>query len=275
MPNLNPDSYDFQIIDGTYYPIPNKEYVKIKKNHALQEFFTALFQKYGFGNEAYKWVGFIPHEIADKMVAKGDMLTESRLGNGLLHGKVSHMLQRLLLLYGIKNREITLDNNISINDIFNGLVTIKEHNKERTVWGVVRDTRVFGSVSFTDPHRLSSVIMHDGKALGISTLSDYLIDTFCNGLIHLVHAYQQNCDFSDLDLPTFIEYLQDMQSALFDIPSAVSKNSIKAEILAGNLEKESENDSYGCVKKYYKTNNFVPKSYMELEPSQFNSSSMS
>lgn len=261
-PSLDPHSYEFKIIDGTYYPIPKRNYVKIDKYHALQEYLVILFNKNNIAKRAYKWIGFIPNEIANEMVVNGDMLTEDRLGTGLLHGKLTHMIQRAILIYAIENEEIQLDD-ITINDIFHALVTMNKHNENSKLWVTVQDTRDLGIVTFTDPHRLGSVIMRNGDELGINALSDSLIDTFCNGLMHLLCAYKKHQSYSYLDLNTFVDYMNDMGSGTF-FANFVTKNSIKTEICKGTINDEDETFSYehACVPKSYSSNiNFEPRRF--------------
>lgn len=262
-PTLNPDSYDFKMIDNTYYPIPKDKhkYVKLNKSHALQEYLTALFNQYDLGKKACKWIGYIPHEIADAMVTDGDMLTESRLGSGLFHGKLAHMLQRAILIFAIQNKEIALKK-ISIKDIFNGLVSINEHNEKNKLWMPVRDCRVIGMVSFNDPHRLGSVIMHEGKKLGMRALSDSLIDTFCNGFLHLLDAYHDNQNFGHLDIDTIIGHMDDIETALFDIPPFLLQAAIKLE--KGSIRSDALEDGteYAIVPKHYDV-------YINFEPRKF------
>lgn len=250
-PRLNPDTYEFRIIDGTYYPVPKESYVKLEKCHALQEYLMALFNKYDLAKRAYKWIGFIPHKVANKMISKGDMVTESRLGTGLFHNKLAHMLQRALLIYAIENGDIQL-NGIAIRDVFKGLVTLKCYKSDQKIWMAVRDTRNFSVVSFTDPHRLGSVIMHDGKDLGIDALSDSLIDTFCNGLMHLLKAYQKYNYFEPLKLNNFIDFISDLPTAKFDSPLFILEDSIELEIIKGSISRgEVENLDYACIPKHY------------------------
>jgi ankyrin repeat protein len=262
-PSLDPDSYEFRVIDRTYYPVPKENYVKLKKCHALEEYLMALFNKHGLGKNAYKWIGFIPHKIADAMVANGDMLIEDRLGSGLFHGKLSHMLQRALLIFAIENDEINLKN-ITIDDILNGLVTINQHNNDHKLWMPVRDTRHYGDVSFTDPHRLGSVIMRDGRELGMTALSDSLVDTFCNGLTHLLAVYQKNTYFAQMDLDQFVEYMDDMLLALFDIPPYVLQDSLNREIKKGRIPENDVKASqrYAVIPKHYAVN-------QDFEPQRF------
>lgn len=264
-PKLNSKSYHFTSIDGTYFPIPNAHYNKLLKHHALQEYLVSLFKKYGLAENAFKWIGFIPHEIANEMVKKGDMITESRLGEGLFHNKLAHMLQRAILIYAIKNGEVRL-RGISIKEVFSALVSwTHAKDQESKLWMPVLDTRVFPFVVFTDPHRLGSTIMINGKKWGIRALSDSLIDTFCRGITHLINAFRSNIHFSQLDLDQFVDMMQDVETRLFGAyPLHVTQYAIQREIEKKVIDNESDilNSKYACIPKFYDVKkDFKPRSF--------------
>ena len=117
---------------------------------------------------------------------------------------------------------------------------------------LVRDSRNFGAVTFTDPHRLGSVVMHDGKKIGIDALSDSLTGTFCDGLFHLLNTYQKYNYFEPLNLTNFIDFMSDLPTAQFDTPPLLFESSIKQEITKGTITREEvEGGDYACIPKNY------------------------
>lgn len=221
-PALDPSSYDFQVINDLFYPIPKEGYQGICKKSALQELLITIFRKYGLAKNAYKWIGFIPHGQADAQMRQGDFSVESRLGTGLFHGKLSHMIQQLILIFAIEEGEIdrTFDtlgetHTLSMADIIDGFISLETDDGSENLWSQVRDTRTFDKILFSDPYRLNSVIMHDGRAFGCNILADSMIDTFCKGYIKFKAVYCQSTPFSELGLDEFTQHMDDLLLYLF------------------------------------------------------------
>lgn len=182
--SLNPESYHFVEFDGLRYPVANRNQETFDKHHALEEFLIALFKKYGLAEHYYKWLGFIPTVTADHMMENGDFVTEDQRNFiGLLHGKLSHMLQLAILIYALEDNKINRaygGKELSLKDILENFVRYSDH-KGTKLWQVIRDNRNRHAVTFGDPFQISSTIMADGKKLGLSAISDYLIHSFCKG----------------------------------------------------------------------------------------------
>jgi hypothetical protein len=193
-PTLERDDIVFERIEDKFFPIPSSESFKgIKKYSALQEFLSGLFQHDGFGYEAAKWIGFIDANVADPFVQAGNFFTEERLGEGLFHGKISHMLQWAMILYMMKDgcfsvpyQENGQNKNLTIKDVISHLVIIKTIG-DQNIWQQLLD--MDGTHRFTFPHYLNSLIMLFGRTLKMPHLSDYLTDTFCKGFIKLLHTH--------------------------------------------------------------------------------------
>lgn len=242
LPVVDQDAYAFKTIDNTTYPIPTQHFsdLHLHKKSALQRVLIALFRKYGLAKHAFEWIGFIDHTIADQMVREGDFFKENILGPGLFHGALSHMLQQAIFIYAIENNEINLNysiddqSKISIQDMLAAFVNIKTRENE-TVWASIRDRRSFKNVSFADPHRLSSIIMRDGKQLGLSILADSLIDSFCKGYLKLLKAYENISPVLKQTPETFAIQINDVMSHIFGTPQnllnyAIAKKTEKVPI---------------------------------------------
>ncbi len=268
---IDPNTYKFYVIDGTYYPIPTEGYKGFKKDSALQEFLTLLFLEYGLAENAFKWNGYIPNKVAGKMLKNGDFITESRVGSGLLHGKLSHMLQQAIIIFAIKHGEVDLTfsindkaGKITIKDILSAQITKLQHDTSSNLWMSIRDTRNYSKISFSDPHRLTSVIMYDGKRLGMSALSNYLIDTFCKGYLKYLIALRKN-GFPHLDVYTLADKLNDMQIALFSTPAYLLNHFLREDLDKERKVVDSKEGNYSVIRKSYKINNkFKIKPFFEI-----------
>ena len=90
-------------------PIPNEQFASQHKNNLLDKFLVSfLKEKFGLAKHSYQWIGFIPHDIADKAVKNNDYIKESIYGVGLFHGALSHMLQLVIYLIAIEKDDIDL-----------------------------------------------------------------------------------------------------------------------------------------------------------------------
>ncbi|CAM2872505.1 ankyrin repeat domain-containing protein [Legionella worsleiensis] len=272
-PLLNNQEYDFVLIEDLYYPVPKADYQPMKKNKALQELLISLFRKYGMAEYAYQWIGFVPNEIADSQVKQGDYVFEGGYGTGLFHGKLSHMLQRVILIYAIEHGEINMTfeynqsrHTLTVKDILEGLVSIITQNGVKA-WNLVKDLRTYHYIEFSDPHRLFSSLMYEGRTIGCSALADCLTDSFCSGLIRYYHAWKKNTFFSDLDILAFIKQQDDLTLERFSpLPEL-----IQAELIEKSHKRQVEinavtySEGYGLICKNYQPNErFVPDSFHGL-----------
>jgi hypothetical protein len=140
--SVDPSTFRLTEINGIKFPIPNDDYPKIKKGSALQSFLVSLFQSVGLAKKCYKWTGFVPEDISNKMIANGDFFKEDRFEAGLFHGTYSHMFQLVILIYAIQSGEIALDyregdktHKLTIKDILEAFVSNHIlHNKNELPW---------------------------------------------------------------------------------------------------------------------------------------------
>ncbi len=200
LPTLDKEQFDFRVMAKTYYPLPreNSMFTKHsrtapyhKKHSALQEFLLLLLRKHGMGDRAIKWLGFVPRQLANEHVADGNLILEGKYNSvSVLHGALPHMLQLAIMIYAIEAGDISLhyeENGVigclTVNDLNRSQVSIPSvRHPNASIFADIRDNRYFNRVSFVDPHRLVSVIMHDGEALGMTALSHYVTDSFCKSI---------------------------------------------------------------------------------------------
>lgn len=183
---LNANNYEFIEVDGLFYPVAKDNQEPFKKHHALEEFLICLFRKYGLAEKFYKWTGFVESSIASQMMKNGDFAEEDQqLLFSLVHGKLSHMLQLAILIYALEDGKINIhygnENKLSLKDILATFIDEKDF-LGAPLWLRTRDVRSYSDAVFSDPFRLTSTLMHEGKKLHLSALSDYLIHSFCKGI---------------------------------------------------------------------------------------------
>lgn len=217
--------FTFKDIGNTWYPVPDKNYRGNKNHGTLSQYLLVLFRKHGFGDRAVKWLGFIEREAADEMVRRGDFISEATFGApGLLHGKLSHMIQTAILIFAIENGEIDLEYEengrkakLTVGEIIASQVDRSSGRMLAGIWEIVRDTRVYDEVRFGDPHRLQSVLMRDGESLGAKELSHYMINSFCKAFLKSHHATSMY--ISDLGgVNDFADQLNDLAPNGYNIP---------------------------------------------------------
>jgi hypothetical protein len=208
--DADPSQYTFKVIEGIYYPIPHPVsrfashdavYTYHKKYSALQEFLLLLFRKHGLGEHAMKWVGHIPQRFADRSVEAGDLTFESKYsGASLLHGKYTHALQTAIMIYAIEAGEISIDyfekgaeRRLTVRDILSSQVMLESKRmKGARLWEDLRDKRCTTRVTGYDPYHFSSFIMKHGSAQGFPSLANYLIDSFCKGILQYYVAIKSH-----------------------------------------------------------------------------------
>ena len=279
-PKVNRDNIVFEKINGVDYPIPTSDYTGIKKNSALQECLSSILNARGLSKKTYKWIGFIPHEIADEMVKQGDFVVECRLGTGLFHTKTAHMLQFVLLIYAIESNKIPVKyrekskiKSISALDILQALITekIQTNTQSYSLWSIVFDSRK-DNCAFTDPFRLGSMLMLYRDTWQIEALSDALVDTFCKGFIRLVSTLNESNPSLQLTHTCVIAQLNDMELESFSQLSLYN-DSIKKETQRTDghniLQQPAPGARYAIVEKKYVTNpSFQPLRLTSFFPEQ-------
>lgn len=220
---VDDDEYEFKIADRTEFAIP-KQHSRYfgdntppcsQKHSALKEFLLLLLRRHGMGDDAVKWVGFVPAEFADATIQSGNLVLESGIsGATILHGVYSHMLQLAIILIAIEKKMIPLSYKIygphveiTAAEIVASQTTLK-NKSNRPIWMAMRDTRYINEITFVDPHRLNSYIMYYGKRFGMRTLSSYLIDSTCKNMAKMYrNIASEHQTIHDFGLFTFIEIL--------------------------------------------------------------------
>lgn len=271
LPGLDPESYQFEMIDGLSYPIPNERFVGIHNRKSLPEFLILLLNKYHLAKNAYKWVGLIPVGVAKEMFAAGEFITEDPIGHTLFHGKLSHMLQYAIIVYAMEHGVIHRDYmangkraNITMADILN---TLGNHLKLREE---VLDIRYPETISFSDPFRMNSIIMEKGEQLQCKFLADYLINSFCKGINKRFEACKNIYNLPINDMTLFSEQSKDFVIESFtDTPQSI--NYAKQRELNKKTEGASKNKSsffYAEGEKYAVVHKeFNP--YSQFSPNSF------
>ncbi|MGQ3892503.1 hypothetical protein [Legionella sp. CNM-4043-24] len=262
-PVLNSNMYQFIQIDDLYYPVPDPEYQPLQKNKALPELLIAILRQYGMAGKVSQWIGFVPNAIADSQVKQGDFVFEGEYGAGLFHGKLSHMLQRVILIYAIEQGEIDLSfeydrvrHTLRIQDILEGLVSMDTNDGIRA-WTTVQDMRTTTHVEFSDPHRLFSILMHDGRSIGCAALADSLIDSFCKGLRRYYQAWKKNTPFTEVEMAEFLRHQEDLTLETFNLMPAL----IRAELEETSRKRQLQIDAIAHSEKYA----LIPKNYQPRE----------
>lgn len=182
--------YTYQIINTIMYPIPTDNYQKIDKDGLLTQLLLKILQTADMGHRSTKWFGFIPANDANESIRQGHLFVESQFGIGTLHGKYSHMIQWVMLIYAVDMGYIKLPKDITPKSIIQTLVTEKSDDGEAYLWQHVLDRMIPNFYSFADPYRLTSLLATGSLGDDCATLEVYLRDSFCDSLMQWVKAYQ-------------------------------------------------------------------------------------
>jgi ankyrin repeat protein len=249
-PLLDLNSVRFMPIDGYYYPIPRPHYQKINKQHSLQEFFIFIFRQYGLAEKAYKWIGFLPDQIGNKLIKQGIFFTEDQLGSGLFHTKIAHMVHWAILLYWMKEQKI----NFNMQDIFAKLVSCKFGN--RNIWVPLFDTNERDSLSFHGPHTMMTFVMKYGEQAGYRELQHYAIDTFCNGIKKLLTTLKSYPAYAQLNLDQLVSKADELELRLVSFDAATKYSLEQEKKKSSVFYIVNEEKGYGVVEKTYHPNLF-------------------
>lgn len=182
--------YTYQIIDAIMYPIPTDHYRKINKGGLLTQLLLKILQTADMGHRSTKWFGFIPADDANESIRQGHLFVESQFGIGTLHGKYSHMIQWVMLIYAVEMGYIKLPKDITPKSIIQTLVTEKTDNGEEYLWQHVLDRLIPSAYFPSDPYRLISLLSTGSFGDDCATLEVYLRDSFCDSFLQWVKAYQ-------------------------------------------------------------------------------------
>lgn len=220
-PMIARECYEVKVINGIPFPIPTDAYRLHKKYRGLQIVLINLLRQHNLGSQAFKWLGFIPEEIANASYRNGDFVTDVRLTNGLFHGKLTHMLQTAILIYAIQQGLI---NTVYVEDGVKKHLTVLEILQASldqrspdgaTLFARSRDYRHYNEISFGDPYCFNSIVMLEGRNAGIGELADFMIDSFCHGFCNFKDLYAQKLqknisnaeladEMGDIDMKTFV-----------------------------------------------------------------------
>lgn len=290
IPKLDEKEYQVQCHDRTLYPIPGDNYKKTcfpKKNSALQRTLYRMMRDTGLVKiPPQKWVQGIPREESKKYLRQNVFFVEDRSDpTGLLHGKVSHNIQRLLIYLAIKRNLVNIpvgDFHITMEDLFSSFMDkqyAKQHKKS-LLWMELLDTRMFSYVTLTDPHRLPSLLMTSDKRSQFRLLSDCMIHSFCNGVVEIseiLNHYHSAGDKVKIWTPKKVwdRMLSCMSTEYFfdfslNIQFRESKKGYQSIISRGTRSKEK--NAYIILEKNYtdqedsKKQIAEPGAYVKVEP---------
>ena len=182
--------YTYEIIGTNRYPIPSQHYRKINKDGLLTQLLLKILQTADMGHRSTKWFGFIPTSDANESIKQGHLFVESQFGIGTLHGKYSHMIQWVMLIYAVEMGYIKLPNGITPKSIIQALVTEKTDDRSSYLWQLVLDRLITSHYSFCDPYRLTGLISTGFFGDKCATLEVYLRDSFCDSFLQLVKSHQ-------------------------------------------------------------------------------------
>lgn len=269
-PVLDRSHLQFTQIEDLYYPVPGPGYQKINKTHALTELLLSIFKQHGLSEYIIKWIGFVSPEEAEKHVRNGYFTVDGTYGFGPMHGKLSHMLQRVILIYAVECGDINLSfdfngtkQTLHILDILKGLVDLKTKD-DKIVWGYVMDVHVANYIEYCDPFRLLSFIMKEGRTTGCRALSDSLTDSFCKSFIAYHETYRAHTPFPELDVAEFIRHLDDLTLTSSSPRPALIRAEVQKAIKKGqiNITEPPDAETYAMTSKcLHPDADFIPETY--------------
>jgi hypothetical protein len=257
-PQLDHHGFDFKPINRFYYPVPKQgQYQGIKKQSALQEYLMGLFHQYGMGNQAAKWIGFIPKENAEAWINEGHFFMEERLGEGLFHGKLIHMIHWALIISLHQANVLKVDyhedgqvKKLTPKEIITHLVK-KQTVEGELLWNIVIDGGEQNA--FNLPYALYTFIMHQGRKHNMQALSDSLIDTFCKGYVQLYHTHNKHMKINK-SWDDFYELIKDQHISTFHIYRALLSYARRKEEAKGNIATTAPLMNSYIAKREYQVN---------------------
>ena len=264
-PQLAANKYDFKLINGYEYPIPNENFGEgLTKLSLLQEFLMIfLRQTAGWGkkNTALNWLGHIPNELANKLLLadSGTFVTEGRLNEGLYHGKLSHMLQFAVIAVAIQDNFIS---NVTLHELIDFAIQHDEYASKNKIWLSMFDWYSISRFTLSNPFALHTLLMRHGHGeLNTPSIATYLIDTFCKGFNRLVQMeYQNNHSISK---NKFLDNLQYFSFNMFSTPHDTTIQYLKKhypKYYAKATHTSLRND-YFVIEKKYKPKHFAVNPY--------------
>lgn len=182
--------YDCRVIDDYIYPIPKLNYKKLHKHAHLPKLLLSILRQHDIGWHSTKWFGFVPEDVANPRISQGDFFIESQFGIGVLHGKYSHMIQWVLLIYAIEEGLIPVPSDVTVKALIACLVE-KKSNDGGYLWQSVLDSKYSQCFTFSDPYRVCSLIAIGFFGEGCAALERAVRDSFCSDYLQWLAAYNE------------------------------------------------------------------------------------
>lgn len=232
--NIHSNDYNLVEHHGMQWPLPKESYKPVKLNSLLSRVIMHEMQGFGFAKSSYKWYGFLQTEIANQHVANGDYFTENTLDlNSLLHGKYSHPIQLLILMYAVEEGLIPLEYEeglkLEISDLLLALVTKNEY--QDMPWTKINDRLYTERPSFSGPQFLHSTLLVYGEQEGLLLLGSALKNSFFKAVTRSMNFYNTyfKGEFSNI---------QDFWSNLISLNSMTD---FRSQEISGHFSKRHHN----------------------------------
>lgn len=193
--DINSEEYTLESHYITQWPVPTGTFKPLKLHSVISFAILDELNKFGLGKSSYKWYGFVPDEIARDHIKNGYYFTENTLDiTAILHGKYSHPIQLLILMYAIEENLIKMtygkDGSLKIKDLLQALVL--EATNGKIPWNANNDSNNDTYASFHSPHYTHSAIMLHGKKYGLANLEICLKNSFCKSIIRSMNFHNRN-----------------------------------------------------------------------------------
>ncbi len=193
-------SYQKKMHMGYEIIVPNADFKPLKLNSLLKRAILNILQPFGLGESAVKLLGLIPIEIMMGIISNGEYFSESSKTDPklLIHGKVSHMFQYLIVCLMVIAGDIHLEygdnQTLTIKDIFSAMVhepksfvNLKK-DETTTLWEQIFDSLYLNRYTFQDPYRLNSLLMNAAYTQ-LPELAACLINGHCKAMIGVAQYY--------------------------------------------------------------------------------------
>lgn len=213
--------YSSVAIDRRIYMIRGEGQPKLPKKHSIfQRFLYQYFVEEADLPDHYvmQWIGFLPHDVANQYLIDGHLFYENKFGNGVFHGKFSHLI--LLALISEALREETPIQNpkyaIDLRQLLRLLVTEKVLGRPAWSRFVDQYVRYYGvPLKFSEPHALSCHLMRFGDQYA-PDIAAVVRDSFDKGVRKLQAAMIDYIpDLGSLPLRDFLQKWGQMDAGYF------------------------------------------------------------
>lgn len=189
------DDYEFIDVNGIPYPCRKDGQKKNgqSKQSALRHFLSNFLAKHGLAGNATQCIGFVEPTFATELIKTGPFF-ENKFGDGLFHGKYSHMIQLAILAMALEDGTLKAGK-LKLPEFLNALLSPIDNRANilddsvETYWTAIVDAFTpRPEQCFTTPHGTTSHIMRYGEKEGMPELAEALRATFCSGLMDLYQA---------------------------------------------------------------------------------------